>query len=87
MAFPDFTKLCAEHIYNYMGSDELPKFNDLAPTVQISYIEEASSLLTLVADYMRFCASIIPDQEQGNTLIAFASHIDPTHVDNSMFID
>lgn len=78
-------KITAEAVYNYMGSEELPPFDSLAPTVQISYIEEAESCLITIADYARFLSTRVPVEadEQAKeiiemTLKGFADHIDPT---------
>ncbi len=47
MAIPFIVHDVARSIYEYAGKDGLPNFEDLPPTVQISYIEEAEAALMM----------------------------------------
>jgi hypothetical protein len=66
----------ARAIYEYAGTDGLPDFDNLAPLIQISYVEEAvSEYIFLLADGME-----PEDQEQiaiKGTLNAVILLIDP----------
>lgn len=59
MSHPLVTDKVARAIYEYAGTDGLPDFDALAPTVQISYIEEAEAAITAVINYVRFLATQI----------------------------
>ncbi len=53
MANPVVTDTVARAIYQYAGTDGLPLFDDLSPTVQISYVEEAEAAILAVTKYVR----------------------------------
>ena len=53
----------ARAIYEYAGTDGLPDFDDLAPTIQISYIEEAEAALNVVCLRLYSLAVILEDDE------------------------
>lgn len=53
----------ARAIYEYAGTDGLPDFSDLAPTVQISYVEEAEAALNVVCLRLYALAAILEDDE------------------------
>ena len=53
MSTPKLTHDTAKAIYEYAGTDGLPAYSDLAPTVQISYIEEAEAALTCISKYVK----------------------------------
>jgi hypothetical protein len=53
----------ARAIYEYAGTDGLPDFDDLAPTVQISYVEEAEAALNVVCLRLYSLAVILEDDE------------------------
>ena len=42
----------ARAIYEYAGTDGLPDFDSLAPTIQISYVEEAEAAMKAISDYI-----------------------------------
>ena len=53
MSTPKLTHDTAKAIYEYAGTDGLPAYGDLAPTVQISYIEEAEAALSCIGEYVK----------------------------------
>ena len=53
MSTPKLTHDTAKAIYEYAGTDGLPAYSDLAPTVQISYIEEAEAALSCIGKYVK----------------------------------
>jgi hypothetical protein len=53
MSTPKLTHDVAKAIYEYAGTDGLPAYSDLAPTIQISYIEEAEAALTCIGEYVK----------------------------------
>ena len=58
MAIPMVTKDVAKSIYYYAGGEnDLPRFEDLAPTIQIFYIEEAEAALRAVIKHIRFLST------------------------------
>ena len=57
MSIPNVTMNAARAIYEYAGTDGLRPWEDLEPTVQISYVEEAEAALTVVSDYINFLAT------------------------------
>ncbi len=68
MTNPLVTDKVARAIYGYAGTDGLPMFDDLAPTVQISYVEEAEAAILAVTDYVKGLACQIdtePTNEPG----------------------
>lgn len=52
----------ARAIYEYAGTDGLPDFDDLAPTVQISYVEEAEAALNVICLRLYALAVMIEDE-------------------------
>ena len=63
MAVPETTYKAARAIYEYAGKDGLVPWEDLAPTIQISYVEEAEAALSVAAEYIRNLADYVdPDQ-------------------------
>jgi len=82
MASPTMTNEVARAIYEYAGTDGLPDFDSLAPTVQISYVEEAEAAMKAVSEYIHCLVEGIEaeDQEQiviKGTLNAVILLIDP----------
>lgn len=82
MAIHFATHKAARAIYEYAGTDGLKPWEELPPTIQISYVEEAEAAITEIAKYITFLASQIDvqDDEQylvKGTLLAVASSIDP----------
>jgi hypothetical protein len=76
------TNEVARAIYEYAGTDGLPDFDSLAPTVQISYVEEAEAAMKAVSEYIHCLVEGIEaeDQEQiviKGTLNAVILLIDP----------
>ena len=82
MASLTMTNEVARAIYEYAGTEGLPDFDSLAPTVQISYVEEAEAAMKAVSEYIHYLADGIEaeDQEQivvKGTLNAVILLIDP----------
>ena len=82
MASPTMTNEVARAIYEYAGTDGLPDFDSLAPTVQISYVEEAEAAMKAVSEYIHCLVEGFEaeDQEQiviKGTLNAVILLIDP----------
>ena len=65
MSIPFITHDVARAIYEYAGNqkDGLPAFDDLAPTIQISYIEEAEAAMRCLVKHIKFLAASVPEQE------------------------
>ena len=83
MAIPFVTQDVARSIYEYAGTEGLPDFNELPPTVQISYIEEAEAAIKTLCKQIAFLATQVEESEaqpfiQG-ILNATAYTLDPTH--------
>ena len=57
MAIPFVTQDVARSIYEYAGTEGLPDFNELPPTVQISYIEEAEAAIKTLCKHINFLAT------------------------------
>lgn len=74
----------AKSIYYYAGSEGLPPFDDLPPTVQISYIEEAEAAVKTVCKHIKFMATQIePSQIQAlaqSVMMALAETLEPNNV-------
>lgn len=83
MAIPFIVHDVARSIYEYAGKDGLPNFEDLPPTVQISYIEEAEAALKSVSKHINFLATQIePSQMQPfvvGVLMAVSETLKPDH--------
>lgn len=82
MASPTMTYEVARAIYEYAGTDGLPDFDNLAPLIQISYVEEAEAAMKAISEYIFLLADGIEpeDQEQiaiKGTLNAVILLIDP----------
>ena len=82
MASLTMTNEVARAIYEYAGTEGLPDFDSLAPTVQISYVEEAEAAMKAVSEYIHYLVDGIEaeDQEQiviKGTLNAVILLIDP----------
>ena len=76
------TSEVARAIYEYAGTDGLPDFDDLSPTVQISYVEEAEAAMKAISEYIYYLADGIEteDREQiviKGTLNAIVLLLDP----------
>jgi len=82
MSIPNVTMSTARAIYEYAGTEGLRPWEDLEPTVQISYVEEAEAALSVVSSYIKFLSSqveVISDEDylvQG-TMTALAFTLDP----------
>jgi len=84
MSVPHVTVCVAKAIYTYAGKDDLPEWDSLPPTIQISYIEEAEAALVEVCKHIRdlsFSASL-PKVEEFEMVIkgilyAVADTFDP----------
>jgi hypothetical protein len=89
MTNPLVTDKVARAIYEYAGTDGLPLFENLSPTVQISYVEEAEAAILAVTNYVKFLACQIDveipnhpgyDQQAAMakaTLLSLADMLDP----------
>lgn len=82
MSIPKLTNDTAKAIYEYAGTEGLPRYEDLAPTVQISYVEEAEAALGTVASYVKNMADMIDamnDEEYfvKAAILSIAHMIDP----------
>lgn len=81
MAIPFITQDVARCIYEYAGKDELPDFNELPPTVQISYVEEAEAAISSICKHINFLATQVEPSEQQQfiqtIMMALASTLDP----------
>jgi hypothetical protein len=82
MASPTMTYEVARAIYEYAGTDGLPDFDNLAPLIQISYVEEAEAAMKAVSEYIFLLADGMEpeDKEQiaiKGTLNAVILLIDP----------
>jgi hypothetical protein len=83
MAIPFVTHDVARSIYEYAGTDGLPDFDTLPPTVQISYIEEAEAAIKTLCKHISFLATQVEESDvqpfiQG-ILNATAYTLDPSH--------
>lgn len=81
MAIPFVTQDVARCIYEYAGKEGLPDFNELPPTIQISYIEEAEAAIKSICKHINFLATQV---EEGKTqhfiqsiLLAVSHTLDP----------
>lgn len=77
------TKDVARAIYEYAGTDGLPDFNELPPTVQISYIEEAEAAIKTICKHINLLAGQVQPSDmqpmiQG-ILMATAHSLDPSN--------
>jgi hypothetical protein len=63
MAIPFVTHDVARSIYEYAGTEGLPAFEDLPPTVQISYIEEAEAAIKSICKHINFLATQVEYSE------------------------
>jgi hypothetical protein len=83
MAMPMITKDVARAIYEYAGTEGLPDFNELPPTVQISYIEEAEAAIKTICKHISLLAGQVqPSDMQAmiqGILIATAHSLDPSN--------
>lgn len=83
MASPLLTREVARAIYEYAGTEGLPDFDSLSPTVQISYIDEAEAAIKVISDYIFMLADGIDDLDKREqvmvigTLNALILLIDP----------
>lgn len=58
MGIPLVTRDVARSIYYYAGGEyELPRFEDLPPTIQLSYIEEAEAAISAIVKHIRFLST------------------------------
>jgi len=82
MAIHFMTQKAARAIYEYAGTDGLKPWETLAPTIQISYVEEAEAAIREVSNYIKFLASQVDVQSDDQyiikgTMLAIARSIDP----------
>lgn len=83
MAIPFVTQDVARSIYGYAGTEGLPAFEDLPPTVQISYIEEAEAAIESICKHINFLSlQVEPTEMQPfimGVLKALADTLRPRH--------
>jgi hypothetical protein len=83
MGIPFITHDVARSIYEYAGTDGLPDFETLPPTVQISYIEEAEAAIKTLCKHISFLATQVePSDVQPfivGILTATAHTLDPSN--------
>jgi len=82
MSTPNVTMSAARAIYEYAGTDGLRPWEDLEPTVQISYVEEAEAALSVVSSYIKFLSNqveVLSDEDYlvKGTMTALAFTLDP----------
>jgi hypothetical protein len=72
----------ARSIYEYAGTDNLPDFNDLPPTVQISYVEEAEAAIKTLCKHMVGLSGQVDPLEVRpfvqSVILALAHSLDPS---------
>ncbi len=78
MAIPFVTHDVARSIYEYAGTEGLPAFEDLPPTVQISYIEEAEAALKSVCKHINFLSTQVEYSENQPIIMAIMKAISDT---------
>ena len=59
----------ARAIYEYAGTDGLPDFDSLAPTIQISYVEEAEAAMKAISDYIFMLADGMEPEEHEQIVV------------------
>ena len=82
MAVPHATLKVARAIYEYAGVEDLPDWEDLPPTIQISYVEEAEAALRATCDHIKYLASNIDAEDTDEilvkgTLVSVSNLLDP----------
>ena len=82
MAVPHATLKVARAIYEYAGAEDLPLWEDLPPTIQISYVEEAEAALRATCDHIKYLASNIDADDSyeilvKGTLVSVSNLLDP----------
>jgi len=78
MAIPFVTHDVARSIYEYAGTEGLPPFEDLPPTVQISYIEEAEAALKSVCKHINFLSTQVEYSPNQPMIMAIMKAISDT---------
>jgi hypothetical protein len=78
MAIPFVTQDVARSIYEYAGTDGLPKFEDLPPTVQISYIEEAEAAIKSICKHINFLSTQVEHGENQAMIVAILKAVAET---------
>jgi len=69
MASLTMTNEVARAIYEYAGTEGLPDFDSLAPTVQISYVEEAEAAMKAISEYIHYLVEGIEAEDQEQILV------------------
>jgi hypothetical protein len=69
MASLAMTHEVARAIYEYAGTDGLPDFDSLAPTIQISYVEEAEAAMKAISDYIFMLADGMEPEEHEQIVV------------------
>jgi hypothetical protein len=82
MAIHLVVQKAARAIYEYAGTDGLKPWEELAPTVQISYVEEAEAAIEEVSNYIKYLASQVDVQTDDQylvkgTMLAIAQTLSP----------
>ena len=78
MAIPFVTQDVARAIYEYAGTDGLPAFEDLPPTVQISYIEEAEAAINSICKHINFLSTQVEYSDNQPMIMAIMKAISDT---------
>ena len=86
MAHPEIVKNVARAIYEYAGKDEIPPWDDLAPTIQIYYIEQAEASLEAVCRHLESLAHRVDcldpdDYLVKGTVVLLSKYLDPKNLD------
>jgi hypothetical protein len=82
MGTPNVVMSAARAIYEYAGTSGLKPWEDLPPTIQISYVEEAEAAISVVASHIIFIAGSIDPQTDEEylmrgTMLAIAKTLNP----------
>lgn len=81
MAIPFITHDVARSIYGYAGTEGLPDFEELPPTIQISYIEEAEAALRAICRHINFLSTQVEESEMQifvqSVMLALSQTLDP----------
>ncbi len=78
MPIPFIVHDVARSIYEYAGKDQLPNFEDLPPTVQISYIEEAEAAIKTICKHINFLATQVEPSEMQPFVVGVMKAISDT---------
>jgi hypothetical protein len=81
MGIPFITHDVARSIYGYAGTEDLPDFEELPPTVQISYIEEAEAAIASICKHINFLSTQVEESDMQifvqSVMLAITQTLDP----------